>query len=150
MKREKDFGFAAAMTGAKPTAHPEPAPSVDLSGFDEDTVTPAVDHQAAKVAEKIAQGRGFTSRAGVTPRNPAKTAPRPEKPASRRQRVRMAEVVAREPEARADEDRAQLNINAPVSVVRRFKELERRQGARAWQLLERMLDHAEAMEVARK
>lgn len=148
MAADKDFGFADAMSDElPPMPAPKPAsPTVDLSGFD-DPEPPQVDRQAAETAREVSRAHGFTSRSPRAPRS----APKAEKPTKAKGRVRMAEIAPTPPpEARADEPRAQLNINAPVSVVRRFKELERRRGIRAWQLLEAMLDLAETAEAKRK
>lgn len=147
MPKDKDFGFAEAMSDDPPSAAKSQAPgSLDLSGF-EDAPKPPVDRKAAEVAREVGQAHGFTSRAARSPRS-SQAAPKAGRP--RKGRVRMAELVAAPPEARADEDRTQLNINTPVSIALRFKERERRLGQRAWQVLEGLLDQADAAERTRK
>lgn len=134
---KNDFGFDAAMK-RKGGGEILPAGKLDLSGFDTDK-SAAVDHQAAEQALITARAKGFSEREPT-----GGTGARHVTPPTRRRlsRVKVSEVGPRK--GRNDEDRAQLNILAPVSIVAKYREFEKRFGGYSWEALAALLEAAEA------
>jgi hypothetical protein len=125
------FGFAEASEDA--------GPAIDLDAFA--PKPKPVDRQAAEAASAVAQDSGF-SRRTARPRDQKPEPETPPPPASKgaRRRISIAEAVGREDERYSDQQRAQLNVLAPLPIVMRWRELVRGADAPAWSILEQAMD----------
>ncbi|MBS0363384.1 MAG: hypothetical protein JSR98_18565 [Proteobacteria bacterium] len=129
------FGFAAAADDSDP--------AVDLAAFA--PKPKPVDRKAAAAASEVAQDAGFSRRTTKPREAKPAAAPAPASaPKGARRRISISEAIGRTEERYSDEQRAQLNLLAPLPVVLRWRELTKGENEPAWVLLERAMDALEA------
>lgn len=129
------FGFAAAADDSDP--------ALDLAAFA--PKPKPVDRKAAAAASEVAQDAGFSRRTAKPRERKADPVPAPTPaPKGARRRISISEAIGRSEERYSAEQRAQLNLLAPLPVVLRWRELTKSENEPAWVLLERAMDALEA------